>query len=175
MPVTILEAEVNIKPNFCAIAFIGAVCNKPPMISVGITKNRLTFQGIEKNKEFSVNIPSKGQLLVTDLMGIVSGRETNKADFFSIFYGELKKAPLIAECLISMGCEVIDILEYGGSHKIIIAEIKETYVDNNVVSEKHILNIEKLDPIVLSLQQRKYYQLGSQAGNAWKDGQKIRK
>ena len=42
----------------------------------------------------------------TDFCGLVSGRDIDKAALFDVFYGELKTAPMITECPLSLECRL---------------------------------------------------------------------
>jgi flavin reductase (DIM6/NTAB) family NADH-FMN oxidoreductase RutF len=102
-PTTIVGAMVEGKPNFITIAHIGIVNHaKPYLISLSMGKAHYTNTGIKKNKVFSVNIPSEDLVIATDYVGLVSGKKTDKSGVFEIFYGDLKKAPMITACPINM-------------------------------------------------------------------------
>jgi len=67
IPVLLIGANVDDKPNFMTAAWGGIANGEPPMISIAIRHQRYTYKGIRQNLTFSVNIPS------TDLV-----RETGK-------------------------------------------------------------------------------------------------
>lgn len=100
---TIVGTLVDGKPNWIAIAHVGILNHSSPqLLSIGVGKSHYSNKGIFENKTFSINIPSTDMLVVTDYVGIVSGKNTDKSELFETFYGELKTAPMIAECPISM-------------------------------------------------------------------------
>jgi flavin reductase (DIM6/NTAB) family NADH-FMN oxidoreductase RutF len=105
-------------------------------------------------------------LTLTDYCGIVSGHEEDKSFLFENFYGELKTAPMIRECLVSLECRVIH--EYSVQHRqMFIAEVHCTYVDEAYLIEKNgkkqIANLTHLDPILYALDNR-YYAIGQPIG-----------
>ena len=53
-PVTLVGADIDGKPNFLAISFIGIINANPGMIALGLGRNHYTNQGIFDNKTFSV-------------------------------------------------------------------------------------------------------------------------
>ena len=101
-PALLVGANVDGRPNFMTVAWGGIACGTPPMLSVAIRPARYTYQGIQENKTFSVNVPPVGLVKEVDYCGVVSGKRADKvADCkFTVFYGELKTAPLIEECPI---------------------------------------------------------------------------
>jgi len=100
MPMVLVGAVVDGKANFMAAAWVCRVNAKPPMFSIALGHHH-TNKGIEENKEFSINVPDVSMVEKTDYCGLVSGVKNDKSRLFDVFYGELKKAPLIAECPVS--------------------------------------------------------------------------
>ena len=98
MPVVLAGAVAGGKANFLAIGWITRVNHQPPMVAMSLSKRHHTNGGIREHKEFSVNLPGVNLLEKTDYCGLVSGREKDKSQLFTLFYGELKHAPMIEEC-----------------------------------------------------------------------------
>jgi flavin reductase (DIM6/NTAB) family NADH-FMN oxidoreductase RutF len=78
MPVALIGAHVNDKPNFLTVAWWSMVNFKPPLIAVVINKGHYTNKGIKENKTFSINIPSSEMVKATDYCSTVSGFEKDK-------------------------------------------------------------------------------------------------
>ncbi|MEM2146315.1 MAG: flavin reductase family protein, partial [Candidatus Jordarchaeaceae archaeon] len=112
MPVTLVGANVNGKPNYLTVAFCGMVNLNPPLISVSLNKTHYTNQGIRENKTFSVNIPSAEMAIVTDYCGLFSGSRVDKSQIFETFYGKLKTAPMIKECPLNLECKLVKTLDF---------------------------------------------------------------
>ena len=87
-PTVLVGATVNGKPNFITIAHVGIMTHSH--ISLGMGKGHHTNGGIKEHKTFSVCLPSENLVVETDYCGIVTGKKTDKATLFDIFYGELK-------------------------------------------------------------------------------------
>src|SRR5665647_162465 len=49
MPVVLVGANVNDRPNFLTIAYVGIVGHTPAMIEIALRKNRFSSAGIKKN------------------------------------------------------------------------------------------------------------------------------
>ena len=73
MPITLVGATVNGKPNYLTVAHVGIMNHaQPTYITVGLGKMHYTNAGIKENKTFSVNIPSEDMVVKTDYCGIVT-------------------------------------------------------------------------------------------------------
>jgi len=146
MPVVLIGSKgKDSKANFAAIAWAGVVNSEPPMIGVGIRKSRYTHQLITESSVFSVNIPSHEQAVETDYCGIVSGRKVDKTAVchFTIFYGELKGAPLIEECPVNIECKVEKVIPLP-SHDLFIGRVIEIHMDKDKTGGKENIKVEPL-------------------------------
>jgi len=169
MPTTIVGANVGARPNFLTIAYCGIVQHSPAMISVTLGKSHYTNAGIKENATFSVNIPSADMVVITDYVGMHSGRDTDKSCLFSVFYGELKTAPMINETPLNLECRLIKTLDFGGTNEIFIGEIVQGYADEKVLNAA-IPDIQKLNPIIFSMHDNNYWTIGQHLGKAWSVG-----
>jgi flavin reductase (DIM6/NTAB) family NADH-FMN oxidoreductase RutF len=118
------------------------------MLTVAIRPGRHTYQGIKDNGFFSVNLPNSSQARETDLCGIVSGVDVNKAELcgFTLFFGTSGLAPMIEECPVNLECEVHQIIPLG-SHDLVIARIVDTFVTDACLTEGKP-DADKIDPLL---------------------------
>ncbi|HUW64458.1 MAG TPA: flavin reductase family protein [Spirochaetia bacterium] len=169
MPIVLVGAVVDGKPNFLTVAYCGIVQGRPPMISISAGKAHHTNAGIKENGTFSVNIPSAEMVKITDYCGLHSGAETDKSSLFEVFYGQLQTAPMIRECPLNMECKLVQTLDLGDNNDLFIGEIIQTYAE-----EKYLSNgspdIRKMDPIVFSMHDNNYWRVGEYLGRAWSIG-----
>ncbi len=168
-PVVLVGTEVDGKANFLTIAFCGVVNMNPGMLAIGINRGHHSTKGLLANRAFSVNIPSAAMLAVTDYVGIYPGNKVDKSKLFEVFHGDLAGAPMIRDCPLSMECKVRDILEMGGNDHIVIAEIVETYVGEEYLTDE-LPDVTKMKPLVFSMFDNRYWGLGEYLGNAWSAG-----
>ena len=166
MPITLVGAHVNGKPNYLTVAFCGIVQASPAMIAVTLGKMHHTNEGIRENRCFSVNIPSRHMVEVTDYCGIVSGKRVDKSRVFETFYGKLEKAPMIRDCPVNLECRLADVLDFGGASEVFIGEIVESYAEERYLCNE-IPDIEKINPIVFSMYDNNYWGIGECLGKAW--------
>jgi flavin reductase (DIM6/NTAB) family NADH-FMN oxidoreductase RutF len=173
MPIILVGADVNGKPNYLTVAFCGIVQASPPMIAVTLGKMHYTNEGIMENNCFSVNIPSRDMVEATDYCGIVSGKKIDKSCIFKTFYGKLEKAPMVRECPLNLECRLADTLDFGGANEVFIGEIVESYAEERYLCNG-VPDIEKVEPIVFSMYDNNYWGIGEHLGKAWCAGKKFR-
>ncbi|HVQ01266.1 MAG TPA: flavin reductase family protein [Candidatus Thermoplasmatota archaeon] len=169
MPVTLVGADVEGKPNFMTIAFINIINMNPAMVAMGASPSHHTCKGIRENKTFSINLPSKDMLEVTDYVGLTSGAKKNKAGLFSIFRGITKTAPMIEECPLNLECKLLQRLSLGGTDDLYIGEVVETYCEPKFLTNGKP-DIKKMGTFVFSMNDNRYFSLGQLIGNAWSTG-----
>ena len=169
-PTTLVGATVNGKPNFIAIAHIGIMTYNH--ISLGMGKIHFTNAGIKENKTFSVCLPSENLVVETDYCGIMTGKNTDKAALFDIFYGELKTAPMIQQCPVCMECRLYQTIDFPTT-EIFIGEIVQTHADESVLSGKDV-DISKLKPLLFDMASKKYWSLGREVANCWNIGKQFK-
>jgi len=172
MPTVIVGAEVKGKPNFITIAYCGIVQHNPPMIAITSGKAHYTNQGIKTKGCFSVNIPSTAMVAITDYCGLVSGKDIDKSMLFTTFVGKLKRAPMIQECSINLECSLTRTIDLGGANEVFIGEIVEVYADESILVNG-LPDIRKIDPIIFSMHDNNYWQVGKHIGKAWDIGRRF--
>ncbi len=171
LPVLLIGAMVDGKPNFMAAAWSSLADADPPMLTITIRRSRHTRDGIEPGGAFSVNIPSAAQVREVDFCGIESGSRTDKAERcgFTVFYGELETAPLIEQCPVNLECVVKHIIELG-AHSLVVADIRQTHISEDCLTDD-ALDVTKVDPLVyLTSPKRRYARLGEVVGDAYTVG-----
>ena len=169
MPMTMVGANINGKPNYITIAHVGIM----DLGSVSLAMNRVhyTNDGIKENKTFSVNIPSISMVKETDYCGLVSGKDVDKAALFSVYYGELVTAPMITECPLSFECRLQTTVE-NPTNNLYIGEIIASYTEEKYLTEGKP-DIKKLNPLLLTMPDNRYWTVGEYAGDAWSIGKNL--
>jgi len=168
MPVSLIGANVNGKANFLVAAWFMSAGVSPSKVAVALNKTHHTNQGIKDTKTFSVCIPSEDLVKATDYCGIVSGSKADKSKVFDVFYGKLKTAPMISECPVTMECKLERVVDNGG-HEIFIGEIVSTFTEEQYLTNG-ILDLKKIKPFLLSLNDGIYFALGEEKAKAWTAG-----
>jgi flavin reductase (DIM6/NTAB) family NADH-FMN oxidoreductase RutF len=168
LPVCLLGAHVNGKPNFNTIIWFNMLHGTPPLIGVTMSKKHYTNQGIKENKTFSINIPTCDMVTVTDYCGLHSGVEVDKSNEFKLFYGELKSAPMIQDCNINIECELVDTINFEKT-ELFVGKIIEIYSDDKYVIDKKP-SIEAFDTFLCLMPNGPYFKLGDYLAEAYEVG-----
>ena len=171
MPMTIIGAVVDGKPNFMAAAWVSRVNFKPAMMMVALGAHH-TNLGIDANGAFSINIPDVSLLEKTDYCGIVSGRKVDKSKLFDVFYGSLAGAPLIKECPLSMACRLNQTVKLPFD-TLYIGDVVEVYTEERYLTGGKP-DVKKINPFTLTMPDNHYWRVGEIAGNAWSAGKKLK-
>ncbi len=174
MPVLLIGANVDGKPNFMTAAWSGIANGEPPMISVGIRLQRYTLKGIKQNLTFSVNVPSTDLMKEADYCGIRTGSKANKVEVcqFNLFYGKLNNAPLIEQCPVNLECKVVQMLELG-THSLVIGEIEEAYISESCLTDGKP-DVDKIKPLIYIPEPTEEYRaFGEVIGKAFRVGKEL--
>jgi flavin reductase (DIM6/NTAB) family NADH-FMN oxidoreductase RutF len=169
---TILGTVFKGKVNFMALDWLTRVNFSPPMLGICVNKQNASHEAILETKEFSVNVPSADMVEITDYTGLVSGKRIDKSGLFEIFYGELKMAPMIRDCPITIECRVVETVDLPTNY-FFIGEII------NIYSEEKYLTNEKPDymkirPFLLTMPDNNFWALGNSIGKAWTAGKALK-
>ncbi len=168
MPVVLVGAKVEDRPNFMTVAWISRVNATPPLLAVSLNKPRYTARGIRENRTFSVNFPGANMVEQTDYCGLDSGKEQDKSGIFEVFYGDLKTAPMVKNCPLSLECKLANIIELP-TNDLFIGEIVNGYADSECFTEGE-LDVHKIDPLLLTMPDNRYWRVGDFVGDAWTIG-----
>jgi flavin reductase (DIM6/NTAB) family NADH-FMN oxidoreductase RutF len=171
MPVTLVGTLVDDKVNFMAVAWINRMNNNPPIWGTGINKNHLTVRGVLEQKAFSINIPTADIIEKTDFCGLGSGRKIDKSNVFDVFYGELGNAPMIEECPLTIECKLHDTIDLG-TNLLVLGEVVAAYTEDRFLTDGKV-DIEKINPVVLTMPDNRYWTVGEYLAKAWNVGKKL--
>jgi flavin reductase (DIM6/NTAB) family NADH-FMN oxidoreductase RutF len=173
MPMVLVGATVQNRPNFMAVGWVSRVNFKPPMIGVALGKTHYTNTGIHQNKSFSVNVPGTDLLEKVDYCGLVSGQNHDKAQLFDIFYGELPNTPMIRQCPLCMECKLINPVDLP-TNTLFIGEIFGAYAEERFLTDGKP-DIHKIVSFTLTMPDNNYWGVGNHVGKAWSIGKKLKK
>ncbi|MCD6519344.1 MAG: flavin reductase family protein [Anaerolineae bacterium] len=161
--------------NVLTVAWAGIVGGQPPMMALEIGSGHYSTPFIEREGNFTVNVPASTQVVGVDYCGMVSGREdpTKAATCGWTFLPSTKiSSPLIAECPLNFECQVVRKVE-ASQGAFYLVEILETHVDEKVLKENKI-DALLVDPLIFT-PDGKYYRLGECLGKAWDVGKVLKK
>ncbi len=173
MATTILGSHLENRPNFMALGWLTRVNFEPPMLGVAVSQGHASHKAILETGEFSVNFPTVEMVEMTDYVGLVSGKRVDKSNLFNLFYGELKNAPMISECPLTMACKLVKTVELP-TNSFFIGEIVGAYSEERFLIN-NMPDIKKINPFLLTMPDNGYWSVGELIGRAWSDGKSMRK
>lgn len=131
------------KENVFTVAWTGTICTKPPMLSISIRPERLSYEYIKETMEFTVNLPTRKLTRETDYCGVRSGRTNNKIEEmkFTMIEGTEVKSSYIDECPANIECKVKNIIPLG-THELFLAEVLCSHIDSRLLDENEKIHFE---------------------------------
>lgn len=170
---TILGTHLKGKVNFMALDWLTRANFKPAMLGICVNKGNASHEAILDTHEFSINLPSVEMVEVADYTGLVSGRRVDKSDLFEVFYGELKAAPMISDCPLSIECNVTHTVDLP-TNSFFIAEMINIYTEDNYLTDG-LLDMKKIKPFLLTMPDNTFWSIGERIGKAWDAGKTLMK
>jgi flavin reductase (DIM6/NTAB) family NADH-FMN oxidoreductase RutF len=105
-------------------------------------------------------------------MGTASGSEFDKSRIFDVFYGSLRKAPMIRQCPVSIECRVARSVELPVD-TLFIGEVTGVWTEDRYLTGGSP-DIEKVRPFCLTMPDNRYWSVGTAVGRAWHDGLELK-
>lgn len=139
------------KTNVFTVGWIGTACTRPPMITVSIRPERLSYEYIKEIMEFVVNLPSASMAKLVDYCGVVSGKKEDKVEKLNLKLEPSEKVsvPSLVDCPVNIECKVRSITPLG-SHDLFLAEVVSVSVDEALIDNKDKIHLEKANLIAYS-------------------------
>ena len=121
-PVALVTTMYHDQPNIMTAAWMQPLSLSPLLISIAVQPSRLTYEFMTKTEVFTLNIPTVDLLSAVHLCGMISGNEKDKFEATKLTpeLGVATEAPLIAECVAHIECEVRDRVSIG-DHDLFVA------------------------------------------------------
>ena len=134
------------KNNVFTVGWVGTACTHPPMITISIRPERLSYEYIKETKEFVVNLPPKSLVREVDFCGVRSGKTIDKIEHLNLTLedSDMIKAPIIKECPVALECKLKEIIPLG-SHDLFLAQVLSVRVDESLIDSNGKIHFEKGD------------------------------
>lgn len=133
-----------------------------------------TTDNILARGAFTVSMADAAHVTECDYVGIVSGKEVPdkmaRAGFHTV-RSEFVDAPVIEELPMTLECRLKSYDPETGS---LVAEIVNVSADESVLDAEGNIDPDKLQPITFDPVHNTYRRLGEKAGNAFRDGAKLK-
>lgn len=173
MPMTLVGAMVDGRPNWLAAAWVTPVNFSPLYFGVALGKGHHTSKGIRASGQFSISLPGCDLLEKTDFSGLVSGARYNKSTLFTPFFGQLEEAPMVRECPLALECRLVQTVDLPAD-EFFIGEVAGTWSEERFLSGG-MPDIERMHPFTLTMPDNRYWAVGECLGRAWHEGEKLRR
>ena len=171
IPSVMVSCGTMKESNIITVAWTGILNTNPAMVYISIKPSRYSYNLINKNKEFVINLTNDKLTKVTDWCGCRSGEKYDKFKETNLTKEKAKfvKCPMILESPISIECKVKRILKFE-SHHMFIADVVSIDVDDKFIDKNGKFDISKCNLIAYA--NGGYYSLGKMIG---KFGYSVRK
>ncbi len=149
--------------NIITIAWTGTINSDPAMVSISVRKSRYSYELLNKNGEFAINLVTRDLTYAMDYCGVKSGRDIDKFKETKLTKQKAStiNVPLIKESPLSMECKVKQVIELG-SHDMFLAEVSAVVIDDKYMDESGKFDLNASDLIAYSHGQ--YFTLGENIG-----------
>ncbi len=132
------------KVNVFTVGWTGVACTHPPLVTIAVRKERLSYENIRATGEFVINLTTREMVKMTDFCGCRSGRTVDKIKHFGmeletgidIAVPSLKKSPVALECKVRSVTEL-------GSHDLFVAEIVGNKVEKSLIDQNGTIQLGK--------------------------------
>lgn len=143
-------------------------------IFICLDPSHKTTKNILLRKAFTVSMADAAHVVECDYVGVVSANDVPdklvKCGFHTT-KSELVDAPIIDELPMALECELIS---YDEESCHLFGRIINVSADESVLNEAGKIDPKKLRPITYDSMNHEYLELGAKAGNAFKDGLKLK-
>lgn len=163
LPAVMVTVGDRENANIITVAWTGVVCSVPPRVYISIRHDRYSYDILNRNKQFVINLTSRELLPACDWCGILSGKDYDK-------FAEMKltkapatfvEPPLIAESPINLECQVFDVLNLG-SHDMFLADVVAVHADESIVDDKGKIDYALAN--LVAYEHGEYYATGKHLG-----------
>lgn len=155
--VTTVDGEGN--PNVFTVGWVGVACTRPPMLTIAVRKERLSYENIRATGEFVVNLTTTEMLKMTDFCGCRSGRKVDKIKHFGLELvpGVDVRVPSLEKSPVALECKVRSVTELG-SHDLFLADILCNKVEQAIIDKDGKFDLARAG--LLAYSHGEYFSLG---------------
>lgn len=134
------------QPNVFTVGWTGVACSHPPMVTIAVRKERLSYENIRTAGEFVINLTTRQMLKMTDFCGCRSGRKIDKIKHFGLELepGVEVAVPSLKASPVALECRVRSVTELG-SHDLFVAEILCNKVDCALIDQDGRIRLDKAE------------------------------
>jgi flavin reductase (DIM6/NTAB) family NADH-FMN oxidoreductase RutF len=148
LPASLITCGPPERPNIITLAWVGTLCSEPPVIGIGIRPSRRSHGLVKESGEFAVNVPTAAMVRMVDRCGTVSGHTEDKfaALGLTAVPAQVIHTATIAECPLSLECQVIQTLHLG-THDVFLGKVVAVQVDEAILDARGEIDLGKANPL----------------------------
>ena len=149
--------------NIITIAWTGILSSDPPRTYISVRPSRYSHKLLMENGEFVINLTTEKLAYATDYSGIYTGAKVDKFPKLGLTKQESKcvSAPTIAECPLSLECQVAEVIPMG-THDVFIADILNVSCDEKIMDKDGKICLHRAG--LLAYAHGEYFALGESLG-----------
>ena len=159
-------------PNAMNAAW-GTVCDTA-QVAISLSAHHKTVQNLLKTKAFTVGIADAKNVVAADYVGLVSANDVPDKlakTGWKITKGQCVNAPIIEDLPLVLECKLVS---FDSETEICIGDVVNVLADEEILDEKDVVDVKKLNPLCYASGVRGYYTLGEKVGNAFSDGLRLK-
>ena len=163
VPAVMVSVGDENEKNIITVAWCGTLSTTPPKTYISVRPSRHSYEIIKRTGEFVINLVPTSLVKSADYCGIYTGAKVDKFKKcgFTSEACEGVSAPAIAECPVSIGCKVTDIIPLG-SHDMFIADVLSVSANEELFDKDGALHMERAE--LTAYVHGAYFALGKQIG-----------
>ena len=147
-------------------------------VALNLGHERQTLENMKVKKEFTVMFATEETMVAADYLGIVSGLKVHdkvaKSGLTPV-KAEMVDAPAFEQLPVTLECRVTSIREERTGEVRVVGEVVNLSAEESVLNEKGKVDLGKARLICFDEATLKYRRIGEVVGNAFVEGNKIRK
>lgn len=163
VPAVMVSVGDENEKNIITIAWCGTLATTPPKTYISVRPSRHSYDIIKRTGEFVINLVPASLAKSADYCGVFTGAKVDKFEKCKLTAEPCEGvcAPAIAECPVSIGCRVTDVISLG-SHDMFLADVVSVSADEALFDKNDALHMEKAD--LVAYVHGAYFALGKQIG-----------
>jgi flavin reductase (DIM6/NTAB) family NADH-FMN oxidoreductase RutF len=153
-PIALVTTLGELGPNAAPFSLFNVVGTEPPTLffSVGDQldgREKDTIQNLRKNPEFVIHIVNHAMVERMNICSTNFPTGVNELEMagFAVAPSVKVSPPRIAESPAQFECRVINIIEVGVRHHMVLGEVLWFHYRDDVIDERQRVSFEKLDPV----------------------------
>lgn len=162
--------------NLMNVAWGGQCSDQHVALNLG--HERQTLENMRLKKAFTVMFATEETMVAADYVGIVSGLKAHDKvarSGLTPMRAEVVDAPAFEELPVTLECRLTEVRETPTGEVRVVGEVVNLSADECVLNEKGHVDFDKMHLICFDEATLKYRRIGQVVGNAFVEGNKIRK